>query len=374
MDLESFLTAAYDLLALESTAERPAELHRALNFVLEFVGPGFSLERFESAGKPSALVYPAGERPKFDIILNAHLDVVPAPIKQFKPYRNGDCLYARGAQDMKVSALVQALVFRELAAMLPYRLGLQLVTDEEAGGRNGTLHQLLCGVSSGFVLIGETSELQIVTESKGVIRVALHAAGHSAHSAYPWLGDNALLKLYRTMEAILQVYPLPREEVWRTTVSPVEVATLNPAINQIPASAKAWLDFRFPAGDARLDGQDAEHIATYLARFCEPGVIPVVERMEPPHRADEHSIEIRRLQAASRAQGFSGDFVRKHGTEDSRYYTMFGINSVSFGTGGQGQHGPDEYVNISTIEPYYRALSNFILDPGIDRAVSSHGV
>jgi Peptidase family M20/M25/M40 len=110
MDVEAFLTAARELLAVESTGDRPAELHRALGLVLDFVGPGFSVEWFESGGKPSALVYRGITRPRFSLILNAHLDVVPAATRQFRPYRDGDRLYARGAQDMKVSALVQALV------------------------------------------------------------------------------------------------------------------------------------------------------------------------------------------------------------------------------------------------------------------------
>ena len=38
-------------------------------------------------------------------------------------------------------------VFRELAADLPYPLGLQLVTDEEVGGYDGTAHQIERGVS-----------------------------------------------------------------------------------------------------------------------------------------------------------------------------------------------------------------------------------
>ena len=142
MDTEPFLATAGELLAVQSTADRPGELHRALGFVLDFVGPGFTVERFESGGKPSALVYPGSERQHFQVILNAHLDVVPAPPAQFRPRREGDRLYARGTQDMKVSALVEAQVFRELAGGLPYPLALQLVTDEEVGGRDGTLHQI----------------------------------------------------------------------------------------------------------------------------------------------------------------------------------------------------------------------------------------
>src|SRR5262249_38813921 len=157
------------------------DLHRALDLVVDFVGPGFTVERFESGGKPSALLYPGMQRPRFRIILNAHVDVVPADVGQFRPRLDGDRLYARGARDMKVSALAEALVFRELADTLPYPLGLQLVTDEEVGGRNGTLHQLKQGVSGDFVIIGEHSGLSIATDSKGMITTTLRAIGRAGH-------------------------------------------------------------------------------------------------------------------------------------------------------------------------------------------------
>jgi succinyl-diaminopimelate desuccinylase len=59
MDVESFLADACELLAIPSTSERPGELRQALDFVLDFVGPIGTVERFESGGKPSALVYAA---------------------------------------------------------------------------------------------------------------------------------------------------------------------------------------------------------------------------------------------------------------------------------------------------------------------------
>jgi succinyl-diaminopimelate desuccinylase len=87
---------------------------------------------------------------------------------------------ALGAQDMKVSALVEAQVFRELANTLPYPLALQLVTDEEVGGRNGILHRIEQGVSGEFVVIGEHSGLRIVTDSKRMITATLRAVGAAA--------------------------------------------------------------------------------------------------------------------------------------------------------------------------------------------------
>ena len=50
LDLDWLLAAASDLLAIPSTADRPDQLHRALEYVLDFVGPGFGVRRFESAG------------------------------------------------------------------------------------------------------------------------------------------------------------------------------------------------------------------------------------------------------------------------------------------------------------------------------------
>src|SRR4051812_9464504 len=185
LSLDGFLSAAQDLLAIPSTADRPHELARALEYVIDFAsGPGIRVERFESQGKPSALLYSSkfGDvRPTFSVIFNAHLDVVPADDALFVPRVDGDRLYARGAQDMKISALGLAAVFRERAATLPFPIALQLVTDEELGGRNGTKVQVDAGVMGDFVVIGEHSGLDIVADSKGVLQATLHATGLAGH-------------------------------------------------------------------------------------------------------------------------------------------------------------------------------------------------
>jgi succinyl-diaminopimelate desuccinylase len=362
--MAAFLAAAVELLSVESVSGRPDELARAVDLVLDFAGPGFTVERFESAGTPGALVYRGAARPAFGVILNAHLDVVPAPAAQFRPHREGDRLYARGAMDMKVAALAQALVFRELAGRVPYPLGLMLVTDEETGDPRGTLHQLNEGVTARFAVVGEGSGLGIATECKGIAGVRLTAEGRSAHSAYPWRGDNALLKLNRAIGAILAAYPVPSQEAWRATVSVARVETDNRALNQVPSQAEAWLDIRFPAGDPGLDGKTPQQLAAYLAGFCEPGVTPVVDRIDPPYRADERHPEIAVLQAAARGQGYAGELLRRHGTGDVCFFAEHEITAVEFGIGGDGLHGPGEYADITTIAPYYQALTEFLLIPG----------
>ena len=363
MDMKGFLAAAVELLSVESVSGKPDELAKAVDLVLDFTGSGFTVERFESAGTPSALVYLGATRPAFAVMLNAHLDVVPAAAAQFLPYRAGDRLYARGAMDMKVAALAQALAFRELAGRVRYPLGLMLVTDEETGDPRGTLHQLRAGVTAGFALIGEATGLGVATECKGIVGARLSARGRSAHGAYPWLGDNAVLKLNRAIDAILAAYPVPEREAWRATVSVARVHAQNQAVNQVPAQAQAWLDIRFPAGDPGFDGKTPRQVAAYLAGFCEPGVTPVVDRIDPPHHADERHQEVTALRAAARGQGYAGDVLRRHGTGDVCFFAEHGIAGVEFGIGGDGLHGPDEYADIATIVPYYQALTEFLLAP-----------
>ena len=363
LDLDRFLITAGELLAIPSTADRPHELRRVLDFTLDVVheiaGPGLTVERFERNTKPSALIHP-GTRTEFPVIFNAHLDVVPGEPAQFRPYRVGDRLYARGAHDMKISALVQAMVFAELALQLPYPVALQLVTDEEVGGRDGTGYQVEQGVTGRFVVIGEQSGLHLVTESKGLLKAYLRATGRTGHSAYPWLADSALAKLMRSLERLLARYPVPAAEAWCTTVNVARVETPNRVFNQIPDEATAWLDIRFPPEDTDLAGKSVAEVADYLDSFGEPGVLAEIDHIDQPHHADRERTEVKRLRQAAQHQGYSGDFLRKHGAADGRYYSNRGVDAVAFGIAGGGQHGPEEYVDISSIQPYYLALTEFL--------------
>jgi len=230
-------------------------------------------------------------------------------------------------------------------------------------GRDGTLHQLERGVRGRFVIVGESSGLNIVNQSKGMLVARLLATGRAAHAAYQWLGDNALVKLQRSVTSLLARYPVATEEVWRTTVNLSRVGTRNRGRNQVPADAEALLDIRFPPDDMDLTGKTTAEVTAYLQGFCEPGVTPVVDLLDQPHRADRDRPEVLRLQAAARRQGYPGELLRKHGVSDGRFYGQLGIAAVAFGVDGSGQHGPDEYADLTTVVPYYHALREFLGAP-----------
>ncbi|WP_229073425.1 M20 family metallopeptidase [Actinoplanes sp. DH11] len=356
--MAELVDAVVRLIGIRSTADRPDELHRALGFVLDLVGPGFEVRRFTSRGRPSALVTAGAGTPR--VILNAHLDVVPGADAQFTARRDGDLLFGRGAQDMKAAAVVLATVFRDTAGALPYPVGLQLVTDEEVGGFDGTGHQVAQGVRAGFVVVGEQSGLRIVTESKGILRARLTAGGRPAHAAYPWLGSNALVTLMRAIDRLLARHPTPETEAWATTINVARIETSNEAANIVPSDASALLDIRFPPSDPDLAGHTAEEIAAFLTSVAGPGVRVTVEALGAPHHADASGEAVRLLRAAAREQGYAGTLLRKHGAADGRFYSAHGVDAVIFGPGGDGQHGPEEYVDLRTLEPYRAALTTFL--------------
>jgi len=163
-----------------------------------------------------------------------------------------------------------------------------------------------------------------------------------------------------TVARLLARYPVPTEEAWRTTVNLAKVDTPQRAFNQVPAQASAWLDIRFPAEDPDLGGRGRAEIAAYLESFGEDGVSVEVHEVNPPHHADHDRPEVLALRRAAQAQGYPSEFLYKHGSGDGAFYSARGIAAVAFGVEGAGQHGPDEYAEISSIDPYHRALTAFL--------------
>src|SRR5437660_3367484 len=99
----------------------------------------YNVKRYHNNGISSLLYYNTNKFPeKFKVLLNTNLDVVPGKEFQFKPYEKNGRLYGRGSWDMKTATAAMILAFKEVAKQVDYPLGLQLVSDQEVGGKNGT--------------------------------------------------------------------------------------------------------------------------------------------------------------------------------------------------------------------------------------------
>jgi succinyl-diaminopimelate desuccinylase len=290
------------------------------------------------------------------IILNAHLDVVPGKKEQFVPYEKEGKLYGRGAYDMKAAAAVMILLFKELANKLPYTLGLQLTTDEEIVGFNGVQHQLNEGVTADFIISGECGgNLQIINQLKGLLVVELIAKGTTAHAAYPWKGENALLTLYQAIQQIMQRYPTPQEPVWESTVNLAKIKTANNSHNKVPHEARALFDIRFIA-------KDAETIFTTIQSLLPTGITINKIKQAPAHYTKETNPYIQQLiKTYETIMHHPPQITQSHGGSDIVFFSEKGINAIEFGPKGEGQHSDNEWVDIQSLTQYATILKHFLL-------------
>ncbi len=352
--LINILNLSKKLISLPSTKTNPSMLKKVLDEALKEVKE-YTIEYFEKNKMPSALVYFGKSRPKrFKVILNGHLDVVEAKEDQYKPYEKNGRLYGRGAIDMKAAAACEILVFKELVKNVNYSLGLQLVTDEEIGGFNGTKYQIEKGVRADFVIAGEPTDFGVNNQAKGIIWVEIETKGTTGHGAYPWNGDNALWKLKKILDKIENQYPTPKKETWKTTINLAKIETNNETFNKIPDYAKAKLDIRYIPGDDK-------NVLKFLKSITKNQADLKVLLHEPSQFTNQNNPFIKTLKTIGKKNlNKPLKTIVKHGGSDIRHFNQVGCDGVTFGPIGAGLHSDNEYVDIKSLENYYLILKEFL--------------
>lgn len=346
------------LISVRSTADNPNEMNKVLEISKKALGKDFYIEEFEKNKILSLLIRNTIKRPKkFRIILNAHLDVVPGNDIQFSPYIKKGRIYGRGAYDMKAAAAAMILLYKNIAKELNYPIGLQLTTDEETGGMNGTKHQIDKGVRADFVITGEGTNLRTIHQSKGMLMLKLTASGKTSHSAYPWLGENAIIKLNKAINDILNIYPLPLEETHETTVTVTHIGTRSSSEHTVtPDHCEALLDIRFVP-------KDRHTIIPSLQSLISKDIKAEIMHASPVHNTQSNNEYIKLLEHASHhAVGHKIILANAHGTSDVRHFAEVDCDGVEFGPIGGGHHYQDEWVDTESLGKYYQIMKEFLLN------------
>lgn len=366
MNTEAIIATIKELVTIPSTSENLAALKQAVDFVADFVmaRADVTIERFEQNGKPSFLAYRGNTRPeKFDVLLNAHVDVVPAAPEQFKAVERDGKLYGRGAFDMKGAAIVEALTFCEVVEDAPYEVGLQIVSDEEIGGFDCAKYQIEQGVRADFIVTGEhTFEPNIIyTAARGIAWAEIAFKGHTAHGGYPWRGKNALMAAHQYVQHVFERYPTPDKETWMVSVNVADMQTTNATFNAVPDNAVIKLDFRFTPEDHEFDTVEAfEKLLFSFDPNIEILDIPVfdaaisVEHSNPYLQALTHALQ--------RVSGQAVQFEHRYAGGDSRHFTKVGGHAVELGLTGGHMHGAEEFLDLEAIEDYHETLLRFFAD------------
>lgn len=352
---QEIISLTKKFISIRSTADNKKALDEILDLALSNLD-GYAIERFERNGVKSALIYNTKHRPKkFKIILNGHLDIIPGKEHQYTPKIKGNRLYGAGSMDMKANVVCLITAFKEVADKVPYSLGLQLVTDEEIGGNNGTKYQIEKGVRAEFVIAGEPTNFDIVHKAKGVLQVKVSAKGKTAHGAYPWRGENAIWKMNEFINALKKRYPIPRREIWATTVNLSRIETSNQAFNKIPDDCIVDLDVRFVPEEMNMVKKNLQRLLPKTAMFD-------VINDEPALLTDKNNEFIKLLKSVTRRT--TGKAIRlrgTHGSSDARHFARVNCSGIEFGPVGEGIGSDNEWVDIPSLEKYCQILKNFLL-------------
>jgi acetylornithine deacetylase len=173
------------------------------------------------------------------VTLSTHMDTVPP----FYPSREDEThIWGRGACDTK--GIIASMIFAvaELLEEGVRNVALLFVVGEErnsAGAFAAAKHPR----GSKFLVNGEPTENKLALGSKGALRLEVIASGRMAHSAYPELGDSAIVKLLDALQALRHL-PLPTDQVLGASTLNIGTISGGRAPNVIPDQASAEVFIR----------------------------------------------------------------------------------------------------------------------------------
>jgi putative selenium metabolism hydrolase len=309
-----------------------------------------------------------GSRPGPTLLFDGHMDVVePGPEGWLRDPYGGEIsqgrLWGRGACDTKGSLAAMLCAAAELPV---HRLAGTLVmaaTVCEETVTGAALGHVLDAHPADLVVTGEPTGLRLGVAQKGRATLRLRAAGRSAHTSQPELGDNAV---YRMIEAIerLRALPLPGDpELGPGVLELVEIES-QPLPNQtlVPAGCQA----RFVA--RTMPGEDAGALLSRIERGLTglPGISFALDALRQPcytgalletvdflpgWRCPEDDPWRQALLAALATAGLlAAIYAAPCGTNASESAGRRGIPSFIYGPGLLAEaHIADEWVDIDEL-------------------------
>jgi succinyl-diaminopimelate desuccinylase len=315
---------------------------------------GIEVESDEVRGLP-VLKAEVGPKDAPTVVLHGHIDVVPGQAGQFEPRVDGDRLYGRGAYDMKGGLAAMLLTTVAMRDQEEIRVRLGIVGDEESEEEveRGSDHLVDSGFLGDFAITGEPTDLHIGVEAKGVLALRVQVSGVAAHGATPWLGDNAVLRaldVFRSIESL----PFARHSSELFDRPSINLGRIlgGDALNKVPDRCAIDVDIRY------LPDQDP---ATVLEQVS--GVAAEVEQLftRPPAVVDRNLPYVLALREAARTHHDGEPMsVGRDGASDAVSFLRVGVPAVEFGPLGEGHHGPEEWVSVSSLHTYRQTLDTFL--------------
>ena len=208
----------------------------------------------------SAIGIIEGARPGKTILFDAHTDTVgiaPGSVWTKDPFGAeiiDGYLYGRGSVDMKgaLAAMVYAAASVDKNNLAGRVVVSASVLEEVYEG--GALKTVMDTTKPDFVVIGESSNLNLVHAGRGRAEIHLETIGKPSHSSSPQLGVNAVHLMMKVIESVekieLSEHPLLGPAILALTDI---ISEPYPGYSVIPSRCKATYDRRLLANETVED-------------------------------------------------------------------------------------------------------------------------
>ncbi len=282
------------------------------------------------------------------VLLAGHLDTVPLQGPAAARV-DDDRVHGLGATDMKGGL---AVMIHLIEALGPDRLACVFYAGEEGPLSGNQLAWVLeeapwlRTASAGVVL--EPTDRAVEAGCQGAINADVVFTGEPAHSARPWLGENAITKAgeflthMRDLEPDLHVVGgLEFREVLSVTTARGGVAR-----NVVPAQFVMNINYRF------APDRPSEKAVERLLEVC-----AAADRVEVTDLAPAGSVDIDHPLFRALIERSGATVQGKQGWTDVAQLSSAGIPAVNFGPGEPSlAHKPGESVRISDLGWVYDSL------------------
>ncbi|WP_404425807.1 acetylornithine deacetylase [Thalassospira australica] len=304
------------------------------------------------------------------VILSGHSDVVPVEGQNWAsdPFTTdirGDRLYGRGACDMKgflACLLAKAEAFKNADLRVPIHLA--FTYDEEVGCLG--VPSLVEAINAlphkpAMCIVGEPTNMQVITQHKGKYSARAHFTGWSGHSSLPGEGVNAVeyaaefvVFLRRLGQKFRDEGPHDDEFVPNHTTFHSGVIHGGTQLNIIPQDC--YVDFEF----RNLPNHDRNELKGLIFDYLDNTLIPQMREIyddvgveievvsDMPGLATGDDEEVTRLVMELTGANTTGKV--SFGTEAGVFSAMGDIPTVVCGPGSIEQaHKPDEFIELDQL-------------------------
>ena len=367
--LDTAIAELRDLVAFDTTS-RNSNLPLIDHVEAKLAALGAVCERIPNADGTKANLH-ARFGPAVDggVILSGHTDVVPVDGQPWStdPWsltEKDGLLYGRGTCDMKgFSACILALAPAFAAAELKKPVHIALSYDEEVGclGAPALIDRIMEGpVKPAIVVVGEPTDMKVVTAHKGLFSLTVKLRGREAHSSLVKDGACAVthavpLMQYLVDEAAKMEAAAPADSPFNPPHGTLTIGQMHggTALNILALEAEfASLMRPAPWDDVKaIEKGLREHAAAIEAKMREgapEASIEIKVRSDVPAFAPEVDGAAERL--ARQLTGDNSTRVVSYGTEAGQFQAA-GLSVVVCGPGSISQaHQPDEFVAIDQLD------------------------